>query len=222
MTAVPQTRLSITRPIWDYARVKQWHSSVVRGKHILLRKSTIASKVLLNIGCGSKAKGEFINLDYNWRKTIDICWDICTGIPLENHSLEGIFTEHCLEHIPFHSCQFVLKECRRLLRSQGTIRIVVPDAELYLRLYHQAKQGETVQFPNSTAQETTAMMAVNRIFRNHGHQFAYDAETMMALLENAGFTDIQQVSYNQGRDPRLLIDSPERQNESLYLEAIAP
>lgn len=65
-------------------------------------------------------------------------------------------------------------------------------------------------------------MAINRVFRNFGHQYAYDFETLQALLTEAGFINIIRCKFLEGLDARLLIDSEERAIESLYLEAITP
>jgi hypothetical protein len=69
-------------------------------------------------------------------------------------SLKGIFSEHCLEHFSLRTGFEVLSECRRLLRLGGSLRIVVPDAERYLDLYHRQNTGDTTAlfpFQNSEA-----------------------------------------------------------------------
>jgi predicted SAM-dependent methyltransferase len=174
----------------------------------------------LNVGCGSNIQSGFINLDYCWQRGVDLCWDITKKIPLPDNSIKGIFCEHCLEHIPFDQCLNVLKNFRRVLKKEGRIRIVVPDAELYLDLYNKKKSGESVLFPFQTIDDNkTSMMHVNQCFRDHGHQFAYDAETLSKLLEKAGFVDIERRSFMVGKDNTLLIDTESRSKESLYLEA---
>ena len=68
--------------------------------------------------------------------------------------------------------------------------------------------------------EKTPMISINRIFRSHGHQFIYDYETLEFLLNEAGFNNVKREGFRTGNDNRLLIDSPERVIESVYLEAI--
>ena len=61
--------------------------------------------------------------------------------------MKGIFVEHCLEHITFAQCQNVLKDLYRILKTNGIIRVIIPDAELYIDLYQKGKKGENVSFP---------------------------------------------------------------------------
>ena len=63
------------------------------------------------------------------------------------------------------------------------------------------------------------MMAVSSVFQGHGHLAAYDAATLAALLQEAGFSEVTRACPGVGRDPMLLIDSAERAVESLYREA---
>ena len=160
-----------------------------------------------------------MNVDAFWSPGLDLCWDLTKGLPLADGSMKGIYTEHMLEHIPFDQVLPLLSELKRILRKDGTIRIVVPDAELYLDLYQSAKRGMRQPFPYETARTDTPIMHVNRIFRAEGHEYAYDHETLSALLGKAGFKNITKESFDRGRDPNLLIDSEHRKVESLYVEA---
>jgi predicted SAM-dependent methyltransferase len=185
---------------------------------------------LLNVGCGSKIEPGFINLDRDWHPGVHLCWEVRRRIPLADGSLDGIFTEHCLEHIPYDDCAAVLRDFFRLLRSGGTVRVIVPDGGLYLDLYHRACTGEAVEFPyideigrrdllKDMRYGFTPMMAVNRIFCSYGHLFTYDADTMGNLLRQAGFRDVARAAIRQGRSAPLLIDSEMRAPQSLVMEA---
>jgi|SRR3989338_5511908 len=213
---------SWSRPINTYNKVQVIYSKIIRGNTFQLKKLN-KNYWYLNVGCGESNYPNFLNLDYQWRPHVHICWDITKGIPLDSNSMKGIFIEHCLEHITFPQCQDVLKELYRILRTNGTIRVIIPDAELYIELYQKEQNGEIVSFPYVTEEDIkngfTPIMAINRIFRKHGHQYAYDARTLITMLRKAGFSSIRKVNFMEGIDKNLLIDSEFRKVESLYIEA---
>lgn len=221
-----QTKISIGRPLSSYSKIQYLYGKLIRNNRAQLSKLKKSSKRYLNIGCGPNMSSEFINIDYQWRPKLDLCWDITKGIPIDNNSLKGVYTEHCLEHISFSSCDKVIREAYRILKPGGVVRIIVPDAELYIDLYAKFKKGEDVKFPNETGEdlqsEVTPMVLINRAFRDHGHLFAYDYDTLSVMLCNAGFINVMKESYMKGLDDELLIDSKSRKHESLYVEAIKP
>jgi predicted SAM-dependent methyltransferase len=187
----------------------------------------VEQKEYLDVGCGPNIHEYFINLDYWWQPSIDICWDVTKGIPLRDESVKGIFTEHCLEHLPFEAVDFLLSEFWRVLKPAGSVRIVVPDGELYLTRYSEIIRGySSDQLPyadNDNYQGLySPIMSVNRIFRNYGHLFIYDFDIFRLLLEKNRFIEIRKETYKYGRDPQLLIDTESHAVESLYLEASKP
>lgn len=207
------------RKFSSYAKVQYVVSFLIRGNTAFNRTRKNGTTKLLNVGCGPNPRPEFINLDYLWNPNIDICWDIAKKpYPLPSASLEGIYTEHCLEHIEFKNMKENLREFYRLLKPEGVLRVVMPDGEIYLDIYQRRKQGSKELMPYEEGY-ISPMARINGIFRNHGHKFIYDFETMKRLMEEVGFKDIKKCSYRSGRDQRLLIDQEWRQVESLYVEA---
>ena len=202
------------------------YGAIIRGKWFQLNRVNKSSKKYLNLGCGLNLTSGFINLDYQWIPKIDICWDITKGIPLRSNTMSGIYAEHCLEHITFSQCQKVLNDLYRVLEPGGTLRIVVPDAELYLDLYNREKEGENIKFPYVTADDIEEgflpIMAINRIFREHGHLYTYDYGLLKTMLEKEGFVNIKKEEFMMGKNKKLLIDSESRKVESLYVEAEKP
>lgn len=192
-----------------------------------------AAKRYLNVGPGSNIDPRFVNVDWQWRPGIDVCLDISKGIHFPDARFDGIFTEHCLEHVLFPECVEVARNFFRILAPGGRLRVIVPDGGLYLDLYQQWKSGDRTPFPYLQAEGLrdldedsrcgfTPMMAVNRIFRGYEHRFAYDYETLEHLLAYAGFVDIRRVSFLEGADPVLLIDSEIRRTQSVYVECRKP
>lgn len=219
-----QTRLSWTRPLTDYTKVQHLIAKVVRNRRAHINQAKVRAKQYLDIGCGPNTHETFINLDYGWHPRIDICWDVTRGIPLPDQAVRGIFSEHCFEHLPLESIAGILRECYRVLAPGGSIRIVMPDGELYLTRYTEIMRGRgdlSLPYAENHAVDgiRSPIVTVNRIFRHHGHLFIYDYDFLRQLLQQAGFTDITRATCGVGRDPQLLIDSEPRAIESLYVEA---
>lgn len=213
------------RPLGERYSVQRVVSRFLRGQKLQLRGKKYKQEIL-NIGCGPNIFPQFVNIDYLWRPKIDVCWDITKGLPFQNSSFSGIFTEHCLEHISYNYFVIVLKEMFRILVPGGRVRIILPDAGLYISLYNRFYAGEKVSIPYVSPEEMEngfkPIRAVNRIFRDHGHLYAYDFFILTELLTEVGFSEIVRTSFMQGSDQRLLVDSEERRLESLYVEAVKP
>ena len=106
------------------------------------------------------------------------------------------------------------------------LRIVVPDFEVYVDRYDEFRSTGSTEMPygNEDAIEGiySPAMSVNRIFREHGHQFIYDFATLKDMLKAAGFVSIRKMKFGESCDQLLLLDSPSRAIESLYVEAKKP
>jgi len=91
------------------------------------------NKKLLNVGCGSadsepfaKPGWEEIRLDIDPNVKPNIVASI-TAIPLEDNSVDGLFSSHNLEHLYAHEVSVALKEFLRVLRPGTTMILKVPD-----------------------------------------------------------------------------------------------
>lgn len=217
------------RNIFSYSRAQQLVGALLRNRNI--QRFRVPRFAFANVGCGYNTYPGFVNIDYGWHKDIHLCWDITKGLPLDDSSIEGIFTEHCLEHISYDQGVAVLGEMFRILKPEGVLRIIVPDGGLYIDLYQRHYSGEDIVFPYVDFQGQkdfledsrfgfTPMMAVNRMFRGYGHVFAYDFETMRNLVAHVGFKTVNRCSFRKGKLPKLLIDSQLRAPQSLFIEAI--
>ena len=212
----------LSRNITDFTKVQQLISKIIRGQSVFINRKKLQNKKYLDIGCGPNTSMEFVNLDYHWTPNIDVCWDLSLKkLPFEENQFEGIFSEHCLEHVSFEVTSTILKECFRILKPSGVLRIIVPDGEIYCDLYIRKKKGEQVMLPYEEAGYISPMHRINGIFRKYGHQFIYDFETLSILLKNVGFSQISKVSFGKGIQPKLFHrDTEWRAIESLYIEAV--
>lgn len=89
---------------------------------------------LLNIGCGGWSHPDWINIDL-WGGADVICHNITEGLPFPDESFDVVYHSHLLEHIPLIKALPFMKECYRVLKPGGIVRVLVPDLEQIAKLY---------------------------------------------------------------------------------------
>ena len=140
-------------------------------------------------------------------------WNLAHGIPYPDGSVDVVFHEHVLEHMPYQAGFALTAECRRVLRAGGVLRFGVPDAEAVIRSY--ARQITTAWAES----RPTAMLAVCGLFYEDGHRAMYDSLTLEMLCRAAGFGEVARAYDGESRiEP--CPDSPSRRG-SAWVEAVA-
>jgi hypothetical protein len=200
-----------------------------------------ARHLLVNVGCGPHGHHGWVNIDCYPAEGVTCVRDCRTSLPLPAGCAKGVFTEHFVEHLDYYEqAPRFLEECRRVLEPGGTIRVIVPDGEKYLRAYGEPGWDGLRSFsplvswdtnsptrPLTTMGEVlpfrTKMEVVNFHFRQAGqHQFSYDEETLVALLARCGFESVCRRQFRSSSLPELAIDREFRAPESLVVEARRP
>jgi predicted SAM-dependent methyltransferase len=187
--------------------------------------------MLVNIGAGDAGRTGWINLDGSIAKGVNCLYDARKRLPFSNESVKGIFTEHFFEHIDYtEEAPHFLAECHRVLQIGGVIRIIVPDAEKYLRAYVAGGWQELaclrplddqLKDHHFNFKYNTRMELINVVFRqSQEHKFAYDFETLALILRRNGFEDIRKQEFGKSMIPDMCIDLDVRASESLYVEAV--
>jgi predicted SAM-dependent methyltransferase len=92
----------------------------------------------LNLGCGLRFHPEWTNVDFVAGDPSVIAHDLRKGVPFGDGQFEVVYHSHVLEHFPKAGAELFLRECHRVLRPGGVIRIAVPDLERAARVYLQA------------------------------------------------------------------------------------
>jgi predicted SAM-dependent methyltransferase len=185
----------------------------------------------LHLGCGPCYKEGWVNIDLAqmtpksvqaWiarkrageRPRLDLMWNLTRGLALSDNSVDAIFSEHVLEHFDFGAGLAILKECYRVLKPGGVLRIGVPDLGRYVASY----KGDDSMIDDCRPGRPTRAIALNEIFFHHGHKAIYDYETMALACQEAGFSSVEHSAYTQGR-LGAEVDSETRKLETLYVEA---
>ena len=178
-------------------------------------KNTKPNASFLNIGCGSHGldSNKWFNLDGWSAEGLDYQSDLRRNLPFEDSRFNGIYSEHFVEHLSSEEVKDFLNECFRILTSNGAIRLIVPDGELYLRNYFKNREWMLNEIKNSgwmfepQRKHRTPMELVNDVFRQKlQHQYCYDFETISLLLSESGFENIRRVAFGSGFCEELQID----------------
>jgi len=102
---------------------------------------------LLNLGCGNRFNDSWINLDFTSSNPKVKSHNFLNGIPFEDGSIDVVYHSHVLEHFSKTDGVNFIKECYRVLKPNGIIRIAVPDLERiakeYLMNLEKATNGES-------------------------------------------------------------------------------
>jgi len=191
--------------------------NIDNSKAVLLEKSPLIKKILYKFNIITKEKYEA-----DWTNVMFA--DVSRRIPFKNDSIKKIYTSHFLEHLPKDKGQSVLVNCYRILKDGGVIRIVLPDllwhVEQYIKSTKVMIKKEQNEF-NSDAHDSFLNNIYGAYLTNarYGleHCYMYDVPTIVCILRDVGFRDIEICDYQKGRDMELAsYDS--RPNDSMHIQ----
>ena len=191
----------------------------------------------VNVGCGYRPTPGWVNIEL--KSTAETYfWDCRRHLPFSDARVTAIYCEHVFEHFhPDTEATFFLRECLRCLRSGGVLRIVVPDAGAYLHAYSQSWEQlaalSSLEQTREGWRETrynykglnnvyrTHMQLINEVFRQGDqHKYAYDEETLLLVLREAGFSNVIRQNFGSSLDREMAPDNEARKTESLYVEGV--
>lgn len=163
----------------------------------------------LQIGCGSNILPGWLNSDYAPRRKDVLRIDATKRFPFADGQFQYVFSEHMIEHIEYPKGVGMLKECHRILRRGGRIRIATPDLKFLLNL-HLDEKNEVNQNYIKWSHERfvkdgpiASAMVINNFFRDWGHQFIYDQIVLSDAMREAGFEDIAEFAIGDSHDDAL-------------------
>ena len=191
-----------------------------------------SDKNYVNLGCGPNLVSGWINIDFFAVKGVDYAADLRYPLKIASASVDGVFSEHTLEHLAYPDADRLLGECHRIMKSGSRIRIVVPDVSLFISNCYEGNSAwfarwEALHFSGSLSEErqrrrlSSPLEALSFVTQEYGHQSCWDFETLSNHLGKNGFVDVVRCGFMQGRDLKVLVDQDEEDRKfvSLYVEA---
>jgi len=165
---------------------------------------------VLNIDVGGMKhertiKGLWKIMDINSKS--DYIYNINSGkkIKLKDDSVDNIYTSMTLEHVKPSLQLFFLSELKRILKSSGLIRIIVPDSEVGIKWYlsepkklrQKGNPSKPDFYPDTKMGRLLAWFFTEDREKLSGHKMGFDMETLNWLLDKAGFKNIKRLKYNE-------------------------
>ena len=190
----------------------------------------------LQIGSGVNILKGWFNTDLNPTKEI-VFLNVKRRLPFDDRTFDYVFSEHLIEHLNYREGEFLLRECFRILKPSGKIRLATPDLRFLIELCASEKTELQKRYitwavdlflPNIRIYQDT--FVINNFFQTWGHKFIYDFKTLQDALNRAGFIDV--ACYNVGESNDINLQNLESHGkhitdefnklETMVAEAIRP
>ena len=143
----------------------------------------------LQIGSSSNFLNGWLNSDVIPSREI-LYLDATKTFPFADEQFHYVYSEHMIEHINFEQGRFMMGEVYRVLKKDGMFRIATPDIRFLINLYMDptdSLNANYILWANSTFTKNpfvnNPVPVVNNFFRDWGHQFIYDFETLKESLQ---------------------------------------
>ncbi len=164
-------------------------------------------ETLIHSGCGPIILPGWINVDIV-NPAADIIADACH---LDQHFKEGCaslcFSCHCIEHVPCERVPEFLRQCFRVLKTRGTLRLVLPDLKHVATKYLRGENLRDILVDGTQRftgiHDTAAARFHYWMSDAFEHKMSYDFETLKILLNDAGFVGIRQMPFGHSDIPQL-------------------
>jgi predicted SAM-dependent methyltransferase len=166
----------------------------------------------LQVGGGANPFPGWLNTDLTPTAKNTIFLDATEAFPFGNGSFDYVFCEHMIEHISYGQAQAMLKECFRILKPGGKIRVSTPNLQVYLNLFSEQKDETQQQYldwissnwlSKQNILEKEASFVLNLVMHGWGHLFIYDEKTLKLSLEKTGFSKMKKYQCGESEEEHL-------------------
>lgn len=188
-----------------------------RSKPLIRQLAASSQPIKLDLGGGYRPGtngGTTVDISHE----CDLYWDLRRGLPVDDNTVEAVYSSHLFEHLTFEQGQALMAEGLRVLRPGGSFSIAVPDARMYVKHYLGQRDLPAEYFGWEAAfNNSTRIDALNYVAYMAGeHTYMFDLENLVFRLEAAGFDRVQPREF----DPDT--DMPEPDYESIYAIGYKP
>lgn len=142
--------------------------------------------VKLNLGCGTKKREGWINVDSAPECKPDLLHDLTSPLPFEDQSVDEIVVDAVLEHFDKYARYFIMYDWTRVLKTGGKLTVGVPNFKKILFRYFKWRFDDLV---DTIFGET---MWGSQYYIGHfgSHKWGYSEKTLKEFLEQFGIGEI--------------------------------
>ena len=184
----------------------------------------------LTIGCGRNAPTGWLNTDLRPQKGAPekvLYLNAAKTFPFAEGTFDCIYSEHIFEHLTFKDSCNMLKECYRILKPGGIMRMALPHADFLFDMYQHPEKRLNKAYVNLSMEhyckdiakalgenKNAHVYVVNDFYRNWNHQMLHNLNSLTELVGKHGFVDIEQKEV--GESTLSVFQNLERQGRLSY------
>jgi SAM-dependent methyltransferase len=219
------------------------------------RKDVLSQRPLMvNLGSGPTGPESWVNLDRSptmilrhaplvakairktgligdhhlvpWQSHI-VRQDLTKPLPFADGSVDAVYSSHFFEHIYYSDAHAITRECYRVLKPGGILRLALPDGEAWARELVDAGDDETgeagyrylLRLGSHTLDRPTGKRKLTSKIGGHIHRWQPTRGLIRKMLLEAGFaeSEISDRKFLEGDLPG--IEDIETREESFFTEA---
>jgi len=163
------------------------------------------SKIMINLGSGHWKLNDWVNVDIDPESRPDVLADLAAKLPFRDECADFVHTEDFIDQLELDGATDFLRECHRVLRPDGVLRVLTPDVHKLCQMYVNDPESLKALWRNHVGVPLkfgTAAEIVNVGMRFAGHTFLYDFETFECLARECGF-EPKRVCYHESEFEEL-------------------
>jgi prepilin-type processing-associated H-X9-DG protein len=151
----------------------------------------------LHLGSGATYIPGMINAEGNLLARKDLWLDLRNPLPFPDASVFFLYCSHTLEHFAPADAQRLLREMHRVLGHDGVVRLAVPSFEHALAV---AAGEAQCRWPRDF--DDPHAQAVNYLFCDGQHKYAYSFALLSRFAREAGFGGVEHYSAAHATAPK--------------------
>lgn len=202
----------------DVSAVAEYIETLAQARALWLGNAPRGKKNV-HLGAGGHHIQSWINVDV-LPAGVDVLADFQHHLPFRAGSVDLVHSEDLIEHLELPMGKALVRECHRILKPGGVMRIVTPDLRALIQRVYIDRAEEDLAWCNTWLKANGPCEALNMHMRMEGeHRFVYDEEYLRHVLEEAGFR-VRRVHYNASPVRELRYLDLRNFGLSIFLEAV--